>query len=161
MKVRLVKIAFCVYTYRTRHVAIKSNHDIGLCHKFLGAHHPFRLYRIIRGAKSGGINYPNRPTIDIQSLFNGIAGRSCDIGNYGAVFTDTNGVERMVEIKAVVRKVDEEVSAQEMLDTEVAKYAGKVAKAEAAAQEKREKAEKAKAKREAAKAKKEAEAEED
>lgn len=81
--------------------------------------------------------------------------------SYGAVFTDTNGVERMVEIKAVVRKVDEEISAQEMLDTEVAEYAGKIAKAEAAAQEKREKAEKAKAKREAAKAKKEAEAEED
>ena len=83
--------------------------------------------------------------------------------SYAAVFTDDNGVERMVEIKAIVRKVDEEMSASEMLQFEIQEYADKLAeKATKKAEKEAAKAEKiAKdaAKRAAAKAKKEAEAE--
>ena len=81
--------------------------------------------------------------------------------SYAAVFTDDNGVERMVEVKAIVRKVDEEMSASEMLQFEVQEYADKLAeKAAKKAEKDAEKAKKIakdKAKREAAaKAKKEA-----
>ena len=82
---------------------------------------------------------------------------------YGAVFTDDNGVERMVELRAIVRKVDEEMSGSEMLQFEAQEYADKVAEKAAKKAEKdaakAEKIAKDKAKREAAKAKKEAEAE--
>lgn len=83
--------------------------------------------------------------------------------SYAAVFTDDNGVERMVEVKAIVRKVDEEMTASEMLQFEVQEYADKLA--EKAAKKAEKDAEKAKKiakdaeKRAAAKAKKEAEAE--
>ena len=46
---------------------------------------------------------------------------------YGAVFTDDNGVERMVELRAIVRKVDEEMSGSEMLTAEAQEYADKIA----------------------------------
>jgi hypothetical protein len=79
---------------------------------------------------------------------------------YGAVFTDDNGVERMVELRAIVRKVDEELSGSEMLQFEAQEYADKIAdKAAKKAEKEAAKAEKIakdKAKREAAKAKKEA-----
>lgn len=79
---------------------------------------------------------------------------------YGVVFTDDNGVERMVELRAIVRKVDEEMSGSEMLAFEAKEYADKIAeKAEKKAEKDKAKAEKIakdKAKREAAKAKKEA-----
>lgn len=87
--------------------------------------------------------------------------------SYAAVFTDDNGVERMVEIKAIVRSLksmeDMEMSASEMLHFEVQEYADKLAEKAAKKAEKdaakAEKIAKDKAKREAAKAKKEAEAE--
>ena len=79
---------------------------------------------------------------------------------YGAVFTDDNGVERMVELRAIVRKVDEELSGSEMLNMEAQEYADKIAEKAAKKAEKdaakAEKIAKDKAKREAAKAKKEA-----
>ena len=83
---------------------------------------------------------------------------------YGAVFTDDNGVERMVELRAIVRSTktmeEMEMSASEMLAFEAKEYADKVAeKAEKKAEKDKAKAEKIakdKAKREAAKAKKEA-----
>lgn len=82
---------------------------------------------------------------------------------YGAVFTDDNGVERMVELRAIVRKVDEEMSGSEMLTMEAQEYADKIAEKAAKKAErdaaKAEKIAKDKAKREAAKAKKESEAE--
>ena len=82
---------------------------------------------------------------------------------YGVVFTDDNGMERMVELRAIVRKVDEELSGSEMLAAEAQEYADKVADKAAKKAEKdaakAEKIAKDKAKREAAKAKKEAEAE--
>lgn len=81
---------------------------------------------------------------------------------YGVVFTDDNGMERMVELRAIVRKVDEEMSGSEMLAFEAKEYADKVTeKAEKKAEKDKAKAEKIakdKAKREAAKAKKEADA---
>ena len=79
---------------------------------------------------------------------------------YGVVFTDDNGTERMVELRAIVRKVDEEMSGSEMLAFEAKEYADKIAdKAAKKAEKDAEKAKKIakdKAKREAAKAKKEA-----
>lgn len=79
---------------------------------------------------------------------------------YGAVFTDDNGVERMVELRAIVRKVDEELSGSEMLAMEAQEYADKIAEKAAKKAEKdaakAEKIAKDKAKRDAAKAKKEA-----
>lgn len=86
--------------------------------------------------------------------------------SYAAVFTDDNGVERMVEIKAIVRSLksmeDMEMSASEMLQFEVQEYADKLVEKAAKKAEKdaakAEKIAKDKAKREA-KAKKEAEAE--
>lgn len=62
--------------------------------------------------------------------------------SYGAVFTDDNGVERMVELRAVVRKVDEELSGSEMLAAEAQAYADKLA--EKAAKKAEKDAEKAK-----------------
>lgn len=62
---------------------------------------------------------------------------------YGAVFTDDNGVERMVELRAIVRKVDEEMSGSEMLQFEAQEYADKIAeKAEKKAEKDKAKAEK-------------------
>lgn len=86
---------------------------------------------------------------------------------YGAVFTDDNGVERMVELRAIVRSTktmeDMEMSASEMLRFEAQEYADRIADKAAKKAEKdaakAEKIAKDKAKREAAKAKKEAEAE--
>ena len=88
--------------------------------------------------------------------------------SYAAVFIDDNGVERMVEIKAIVRSLksmeEMEMTASEMLQFEVQEYADKLAEKAAKKAEKdaakAEKIAKDKAKREAAaKAKKEAEAE--
>lgn len=62
--------------------------------------------------------------------------------SYGAVFTDDNGVERMVELRAVVRKIDDELSGSEMLAAEAQEYADSVA--EKAAKKAEKDAEKAK-----------------
>ena len=82
--------------------------------------------------------------------------------SYGAVFTDDNGVERMVELRAVVRKIDEEMSGSEMLAAEAQEYADKLAEKAAKKAEKdaakAEKIERDKARR-AKKAEAEAEAE--
>lgn len=86
---------------------------------------------------------------------------------YGIVFTDDNGVERMVELRAVVRSLktmeEAEMTASELLDFEASEYQRELdEKAEKKAEKDKAKAEKIakdKAKREAAKAKKEAEAE--
>ena len=82
---------------------------------------------------------------------------------YGSVFVDDNGTRRMVEVRAIVRKIDEDMDADEMLAFEMQEYADKLAEKAAKKAErdaaKAEKIAKDKAKREAAKAKKEAEAE--
>lgn len=81
---------------------------------------------------------------------------------YGFLAVDDNGVERMVELRAIVRKVAEDgTPASEVLEKEVADYAAEVEekrqKKEEAAKKKAEKIAKDKAKREAAKHKKEEE----
>ena len=78
--------------------------------------------------------------------------------SYGAVFTDDNGVERMVELRAIVRKVDEELSGSEMLAAEAQEYADKVAEKAAKAAERAEAKAKKIAKDEERRAKKAAEA---
>ena len=78
--------------------------------------------------------------------------------SYGAVFTDDNGVERMVELRAIVRKVDEELSGSEMLAAEAQAYADKVAEKAAKAAEREEAKAKKIAKDEERRAKKAAEA---
>lgn len=46
---------------------------------------------------------------------------------FGFLATDDNGVERMIELRAIVRKVDEDGKpAHEILEAEVAKYAADV-----------------------------------
>ena len=77
---------------------------------------------------------------------------------YGAVFTDDNGVERMVELRAIVRKVDEELSGSEMLAAEAQAYADKVAEKAVKMAEREEAKAKKKAKDEERRAKKAAEA---
>ena len=77
---------------------------------------------------------------------------------YGIVFTDDNGVERMVELRAIVRKVDEELSGSEMLAKEAQEYADKVAEKAAKAAERAEAKAKKIAKDEERRAKKAAEA---
>lgn len=77
---------------------------------------------------------------------------------YGAVFTDDNGIERMVELRAIVRKVDEEMSGSEMLAAEAQEYADKVAEKAAKAAERAEAKAKKIAKDEERRAKKAAEA---
>ena len=105
----------------------------------------------VRTAAFAALNMPD------NAQFERISNQS-----YAAVFTDDNGVERMVEVKAIVRKVDEEMSASEMLQFEVQEYADKVA--EKAAKKAEKDAEKAKKiakdaeKRATAKAKKEVDA---
>lgn len=84
---------------------------------------------------------------------------------YATVVVDDNGVEREVELRAIVRKVNEDgVSGREMFENEVAAYAEQIeekrAKKEEKEKAKAEKIAKDKAKREAAKAKKEAEEDE-
>lgn len=79
--------------------------------------------------------------------------------SYGAVFTDDNGIERMVELRAIVRKVDEELSGSEMLAAEVQAYADKIAEKAVKAAERAEAKAKKIAKDEERRAKKAAEAE--
>lgn len=83
---------------------------------------------------------------------------------YATVVVDDNGEEREVELRAIVRKVNEGMSGREMFENEVAAYAKQIeekrAKKEEKEKEKAEKTAKDKAKREAAKAKKEAEEDE-
>ena len=82
--------------------------------------------------------------------------------SYGAVFTDDNGVERMVELRAIVRSTktmeDMEMSASEMLAAEAQAYADKVAEKAAKAAERAEAKAKKIAKDEERRAKKAAEA---
>lgn len=81
--------------------------------------------------------------------------------SYGAVFTDDNGVERMVELRAIVRKVDEELSGSEMLAAEVQAYADKIAEKAVKAAERAEAKAKKIARDEERRAKKAAEAKTD
>lgn len=80
---------------------------------------------------------------------------------YGVLITDANGVERYVRVGAIVAEEREDMTAQELMQSEIDAYTAKQdAKAEKA-KAKAVKIAKDKARREAEKAKKEAEAETD
>ena len=78
--------------------------------------------------------------------------------SYETITTDPNGIERVVEVRFVVKTVSEDKSAKEVLAADIKAYEDKKAAATEKLEARRLKAEKDKAKREAAKAKKEAEA---
>ena len=77
---------------------------------------------------------------------------------YGVLITDVNGVERYVRVGAIVAEEREDMTAQELMQSEIDAYNEKQAIKEEKAKAKAEKIAKDKAKREAEKAKKEAEA---
>lgn len=81
---------------------------------------------------------------------------------YGVLLTDLNGVQRYCRIGVIVAEEREDMTAAELMQSEVDKYNAARSKKEKAAQEKAEKAEKAardKAKREEKAKEKEAKAE--
>ena len=79
---------------------------------------------------------------------------------YGVLITDANGVERYVRVGAIVAELREDMTAKELMQSEIDAYNAKQdAKAEKE-KAKQEKIAKDKAKREAEKAKKEEEAQE-
>lgn len=67
--------------------------------------------------------------------------------SFKTILTDSNGVERLVEVKIIVGKVEEERTAAERLEVECAEWQAKKDKAERVKRERAEKAEKDKARR--------------
>ena len=67
---------------------------------------------------------------------------------YGVLLTDLNGVQRYVRIGAIVAEEREDMTAQELMQNEIAAYEAKQADKEAKAQARAEKAKKDKAERE-------------
>lgn len=78
---------------------------------------------------------------------------------YGVLLTDLNGVERYCRIGVIVAEEREDMTAAELMQSEVNKYNAARSKKEKAAQEKAEKAARDKAKREEKAKEKEAKAE--
>lgn len=76
---------------------------------------------------------------------------------YGCIVEDVNGERRYVRIGAIVAEQREDVTADELMASEIADYEDKQAKKAAKAAERQAKAERDKAKREAAKKEKEGE----
>ena len=75
---------------------------------------------------------------------------------YGVILTDANGIERYVRIGAIVAEIREDMTARELMESEIADYNAKQAEKAEKAKAKAEKIAKDKAKREAeAKAKEE------
>lgn len=68
---------------------------------------------------------------------------------YGAILTDLNGHERYVRIGAIVAEEREDISARNLMASEIKAYEDKVAEREAKAEARAKKAEADKAKREA------------
>lgn len=68
---------------------------------------------------------------------------------YGIILTDLNGVERYVRIGAIVAEEREDMTARELMDSEIAKYNETQAKKAERAAKKAEKIARDKAKREA------------
>ena len=67
---------------------------------------------------------------------------------YGVLLTDLNGVQRYVRIGAIVAEEREDMTAEELMQSEIAAYEAKQADKEAKAQARAEKAKKDKAERE-------------
>lgn len=72
---------------------------------------------------------------------------------YGVLLTDDNGEQRYVRIGAIVAELREDMTAEELMQSEIDAYETKQAEKAEKAKAKAEKAEKDKAKREAEKAK--------
>lgn len=68
---------------------------------------------------------------------------------YGCILTDLNGVERYVRIGAIVAEEREDMSARELMESEIKLYKDTQAEKQRKAQERAKKAEADKAKREA------------
>lgn len=67
---------------------------------------------------------------------------------YGVILTDLNGVRRYVRIGAIVAEEREDMTAEELMQSEIAAYEAKQADKEAKAQARAEKAKKDKERRE-------------
>lgn len=78
---------------------------------------------------------------------------------YGCILTDLNGIERYVRIGAIVAEEREDMTARELMDSEIAKYNETQAKKAERVAKKAEKIARDKAKREADAAKAETETE--
>ena len=76
---------------------------------------------------------------------------------YGIIITDINGEQRYARIGVIVAEQREDMTAQELMESEIADYNAKQAAKEECARARAEKAAKDKAKREAAKKEKEGE----
>ena len=76
---------------------------------------------------------------------------------YGVIITDVNGEHRYARIGVIVAEQREDMTAQELMESEIADYNAKQAAKEERARARAEKAAKDKAKREAAKKEKEGE----
>ena len=76
---------------------------------------------------------------------------------YGIIITDINGEQRYARIGVIVAEQREDMTAQELMESEIADYNAKQAAKEERARARAEKAAKDKAKREAAKKEKEGE----
>lgn len=74
---------------------------------------------------------------------------------YGVILTDLNGVQRYVRIGAIVAEEREDMTAEELMQSEIAAYEAKQADKEAKAQARAEKAKKDKERREKEKEEKE------
>lgn len=74
---------------------------------------------------------------------------------YGVLLTDLNGVQRYVRIGAIVAEEREDMTAEELMQSEIAAYEAKQADKEAKAQARAEKAKKDKERREKEKEEKE------
>lgn len=70
---------------------------------------------------------------------------------FGILLTDENGVERYVRIKAMVAKIDEDYTARELMESEIAEYREKQEKKAKAKAERAEKAKRDKERRAAEK----------
>ena len=70
---------------------------------------------------------------------------------YGIILTDANGEQRYVRIGAIVAELREDMTAQELMDSEIAEYDAKQKAKEEKAKEKEKKIAEDKAKREAKK----------
>lgn len=66
---------------------------------------------------------------------------------YGVILTDLNGVQRYVRIGAIVAEEREDMTAEELMQSEIAAYEAKQADKEAKAQARAEKAKKDKERR--------------
>lgn len=78
---------------------------------------------------------------------------------YGCILTDANGVERYIRLGAIVAEIREDMSAQELMESEIEAYNAKIAEKEEKAKAKAEKIAKDKERRAKEKAEKEKESE--